>query len=103
MDLRIQHLCDRITLDTQERLKRDGLACQCNLDNAICRYKDGKKYIKIDIGTSGRYMVDQEGNIYGIKAYGVIHRGHYFGTLDTIDQYFWGDYTARRMERGVII
>jgi hypothetical protein len=36
----------------------------------------GKKYTKIDVGASGKYMVDSEGNIFGIKAYGVIHRGH---------------------------
>jgi len=33
-------------------------------------------------------------SIYGIKAYGVIHRGHYYGTLDTIADYDWSDYTA---------
>jgi len=36
--------------------------------------------------------------IYGIKAYGVIHRGHYYGTLDEIDQWYWGDYTAYHYE-----
>jgi len=58
------------------------------------KIKHGKKYTKVDIGTSGRYMIDQEGNIYGIKAYGVIHRGHHFGTLDTINNYNWGGYRA---------
>jgi len=59
--------------------------------------RPGQKYIKIDIGSSGKYMVEGlTGNIYGIKAYGVIHRGHQYGTLDTINQYFWGDYTAQR-------
>ena len=57
----------------------------------------GRKFTKIDVGTSGKYMVDEIGNIYGIKAYGVIHRGHYYGTLDTVDQYYWGDYTAVRI------
>ena len=56
--------------------------------------KPGRKYTKVDVGSSGKYMVDSEGNIFGIKAYGVIHRGHQYGTLDTIDQYYWGDYTA---------
>ena len=37
-------------------------------------------------------MIDQEGNIFGIKAYGVIHKGHKFGTLDTINDYYWGDF-----------
>jgi hypothetical protein len=58
----------------------------------------GKKYTKIDVKLpqqSGRYMVVNEtGEIYGIKAYGVIHKGHYFGTLETIDDYYWGGYRA---------
>ncbi len=45
--------------------------------------KPGPKYTKIDIGSSGRFMVVNEtGQIFGIKAYGVIHRGHFYGTLD---------------------
>lgn len=65
--------------------------------NAYARIniKPGKKYTKVDIGGSGKYMVDlSDGAIYGIKAYGVIHKGHQYGTLDTIDQWFWGGYTA---------
>ena len=58
----------------------------------------GKKYTKIDVllpQQSGRYMVvNDTGEIYGIKAYGVIHKGYYFGTLDTIDNYYWGGYRA---------
>ena len=60
-----------------------------------CKIKIGRKYANVDVGTSGRYMVElATGAIYGIKAYGVIHRGHYYGTLDTIDQYDWRGYTA---------
>jgi hypothetical protein len=55
----------------------------------------GKKYTKIDVGRSGKYMVTSEGEIFGIKAYGVIHKGHQYGTLDTVDAYYWGDYTAK--------
>ena len=37
----------------------------------------------LDVGNSGKYMIENETEkIYGIKAYGVIHRGHFFGTLD---------------------
>ena len=54
--------------------------------------KPGRKYTKIDVGTSGKYMVDAAGNIWGIKAYGVIHRGHHYGTLDTIHEWSWGGY-----------
>lgn len=55
----------------------------------------GRKYTKIDFGNSGKYMVvNNTEQIFGIKAYGVIHRGHYYGTLDEVDSWFWGDYTA---------
>jgi hypothetical protein len=58
----------------------------------------GRKYTKIDVGPegnrSGRYMVDEAGNIYGIKGYGVVHKGHRYGTLDTIHKWYWGGYTA---------
>ena len=57
--------------------------------------KTGKKYTKVDVGRSGKYMVVNEtGEIYGIKAYGVIHKGHYYGTLDEINSWNWGGYTA---------
>jgi len=94
---KLEMLCNKITNESQERLKEDGLGCQCNLDNAIARIKEGKKYTKIDVGDSGKYMVDNYGNIFGIKAYGVIHRGHQYGTLDTINSYNWGNYTAVKL------
>ena len=60
-----------------------------------CKIKLGRKYANVDVGMSGRYMVElATGNIYGIKGYGVIHRGHHYGTLDTINEYEWGEYTA---------
>jgi hypothetical protein len=55
--------------------------------------KPGKKFVRVNVGTSGRYMVDlNDGTIYGIKGYGVVHYGHVYGTLDTINDYFWGEY-----------
>lgn len=67
-----------------------------NIDQACsCRLKMGKRYCNVDVGSSGKYMVTLEaGEIYGIKAYGVLHRGHYYGTLDTIDQWDWSGYVA---------
>ena len=56
----------------------------------------GKKYTKIDVGSSGKYMIDKEERIFGIKAYGVIHKGHQYGTLDTMNDFYWGGYTATR-------
>ena len=61
----------------------------------VCKVKMGRKYANVDVGSSGCYMVElATGAIYGIKAYGVIHRGHYYGTLDTIQDYDWRGYTA---------
>jgi hypothetical protein len=69
----------------------------CLTKETTVHIKPGLKYIKVDVGESGKYMVEAStGDIYGIKAYGVIHRGHHYGNLDTINEYFWGDYTAQR-------
>lgn len=58
---------------------------------------EGKKYARVDVGTSGKYMVDlKTEEIFGIKAYGVIHRGHRYGTLDTIAEWEWGHFRAVR-------
>lgn len=61
--------------------------------------KLGRKYANIDVGLDharqGKYMVELDtGTIYGIKAYGCIHRGHSYGTLDTIHDWDWSDYRA---------
>ena len=54
--------------------------------------KPGKKYCKVDIGSSGAFMITKDGEIFGIKAYGVINRARYYGTLNTIDEIYWGHY-----------
>lgn len=100
MEEKIKILCDKITKESQEYLIKRNLGCESNLQNAIAHYHIGKKYIRIDIGSSGRYMIDNKtGEIFGIKAYGVIHKGHFFGNLDTINEYFWGDYRAYKKEK----
>ncbi len=66
---------------------------------SICKIKLGRKYANVDVGSSGRYMVElATGAIYGIKGYGVINRGHYYGTLDTINNYDWRGYKAFKRE-----
>lgn len=41
------------------------------------------------------YMVDNAtGEIFGIKAYGCIHKGHAYGNLNTIDAWDWSDYVG---------
>lgn len=65
--------------------------------NTEVRVVRGRKYTKVDIGSSGKYMVvNDTGEIFGIKAYGVIHRGHAYGTLDTIGEWDWRGYSAVR-------
>lgn len=71
----------------------------------------GPKYTKLDIQHGGQWsgalMIDADGGIFGIKAYGVIHRGHNYGTLDTIADWYWGNYYPMRrpltMERPAIV
>lgn len=70
-------------------------------DSEITQVKSGPKYTKVDVGPahnmSGKYMIENStGIIYGIKGYGVVHKGHCYGTLDTVDEYYWGGYTAVR-------
>ena len=83
------------------RIARKGYPC-LNLDvECATRVIPGKKYTKVDVGPqtnwSGKFMIDVEGNIFGIKAYGVIHKGHHYGTLETTHEWFWGDYHPRKL------
>ena len=54
-----------------------------NETSYLTHIKPKRKYIYVDVGNSGRYIIEGE-NVFGCKAYGVIHRGHFFGTLDDI-------------------
>lgn len=88
---RVQVFADKVQAQTLMRLVREGYGNQ--LESNLVTVKFGKKYARVDIGSSGRYMVDvTDGTIYGIKAYGVINRGHRYGNLESIDQWCWGDY-----------
>lgn len=59
--------------------------------------KHGRKFDRVDLGDSGKYMVEREtGAIFGIKSYGVVHRGYRYGTLNTVDEWDWGGYAAER-------
>ncbi len=56
--------------------------------------KPGRKYVKVDVGMPGKYLVTPDGEIIGIKGYGVPHWGHRYGTLDTIGAWDWSGYAA---------
>lgn len=89
---KLQTFANLVHQETADRYRKQ----YQNLDaerEAQITIKPGKKYTKIDVGRSGKYMVTNDtGEIYGIKAYGVIHKGKRYGTLDTIHDYYWGDY-----------
>lgn len=80
--------------------------CAANLRRTQTRIVMGRKFAKVDVGRgymgpestadwSGRYMVDLETlEIFGIRAYGIVNRGHRYGTLATIGDWNWGEYTA---------
>jgi hypothetical protein len=80
-------------------LKDRGVACEANVLNAETSIKPGSKYVKVDVGTSGKFMVEiVSGNIFGIKGYGTPHKGHFYGTLDTIAEYDWSQYYPARKD-----
>ena len=93
MKQKIQKFATLLEAEQIGRLVASGLNCQSNITNAKIRVIGGKKYTKVNVGNSGRYMVENEtGNIFGCKGYGVIHRGHFYGTVDTTQEYYWGEY-----------
>lgn len=64
--------------------------------NTTVSLRPGKKYTKVDVGPSGKFMViNATGEIFGIKGYGVIHRGRVYGTLETTADWHWGAYHPR--------
>ena len=94
---KLQKLVDLVTKDQLRHHVEVGLTYEGHKKDATARMCPGKKYVKIDVGTSGKLMIDiATEEIFGIKAYGVIHRGHKYGTLDTIDEWDWSDYYPRK-------
>lgn len=92
MNDKLQTFADLVHKDTVDVVQKryPGLNAE---HEARVNIRPGKKYTKVDVGSSGKFMVViATGEIFGIKAYGVIHRGKRYGTLNTIDLYHWGEY-----------
>jgi hypothetical protein len=54
-----------------------------NTMKAVPLKTKNQKYIKINMGTSGKFMVDvSNGAIYGIKGYGKINKDHKYGNIE---------------------
>ena len=96
LDEKLKEFAELVEKHAIEDLYRMNVACEANIISSRTSIKPGKKYTKVDIGTSGRFMVENEsGKIYGIKAYGVIHRGHFYGTLDDFKERRWSRFQGR--------
>ena len=67
-------------------LRRVSMDCEANLANCVTEVKHGRKWTKVNVGHSGKFMIDPDGRIWGIKAYGVPNYRHYFGTLENPSQ-----------------
>ena len=83
---------------TKARLAKDYSEEQASWETVQVR--PGRVYTKVDIGPkgnmSGKYMIENAtGIIYGIKGYGQVHKGHRYGTLETVDQWYWGGYVGQ--------
>lgn len=97
MNEKLQTFASLLEAEQIQGLRDRNVACQANIDNCKTSIKPGNKYTKVDIGRGGRFMVENStGNIFGIKAYGQIHRGHQYGTLDTITDWNWTEYYPKR-------
>lgn len=81
-NLTIEEFAKRVQEGEQASLRRVGMACEVNLANCVTEVKPGRKWTKVNVGHSGKFMIDLTGRIYGVKAYGVPNLRRYFGTLD---------------------
>ena len=54
-----------------------------NEHSFITTVRPKRKYTNVDVGTSGKYMIENDtGLVFGIKGYGVIHRGKQYGDIE---------------------
>ena len=100
----IQELIQGLNFAETEKLKREGCTNVCFFNGEIHQnnltsehrwhFKKGlKRFSKIDCGTSGAFMVENEtGEIYNIKAYGVPDKNKKIkADLGKIQDYFFSD------------
>lgn len=98
MDAKITALAERMSSERLDKMRASGYSYPGYEDNAKATVIPGRKYTKIDIGGSGKLMIDEAGHIFGIKGYGQVNKSRQYGTLDTIESFYWGDYYPRRKE-----
>ena len=92
---KLERFADLLEKDQLQDLIKRNVDCEVNRVGCKTSIITGSKYTKVNVGSSGKYMVVNETEeIYGIKGYGVIHKGHCYGTLDTVNNYYWGCHRA---------
>ena len=93
-DEKLEAFAERVETEQRARYARDYPTIEPEIVTRDCRVviKDGARWTRVDVGTSGKFMVDRDGAIYGIKGYGKVHPKKRYGTLDTIDEWEWGGY-----------
>ena len=90
---RIEEITKGLNLCESARLKQNGFTNECffNADGSLTEnytytIKEKKKYVYLDCGTSGVFMIDKStGNIFGIKGYGTINKANCWGHIQTIN------------------
>ena len=98
--VKIQEFANKVQEDQKEHFEKTYPNSEIEFwkNSYTVHVKPGRKYTKVDVGRSGKYMVVNEtGEIYGIKGYGVIHKGHYYGTLETMNEWNWGGFHAHKL------
>lgn len=98
MTAKLNALAALITADRLAEYQRNGYTVGIANGKHVAKVTMGKKFAKIDANNSGFLMVDIEsGEIFGVKAYGVVHRGHRYGTLDTMTEWNFGPYAPQHV------
>jgi hypothetical protein len=98
-EAKVQALADLILEQSRKRIAAQHSQWQADAEKV--EVKPGPKYTKIDRGPqhnmSGMLMIENAtGEVYGIKGYGKVHKGHHYGNLDTTGQWYWGEYYPRQ-------
>lgn len=78
-EIKLKEVVDGLNEEEKKRLKAQGYTNHCFFTESgelqkdyTWHVKEGKKYDKINCGTSGYFMVEREtGELYNIKGYGV--------------------------------
>ena len=82
MKTEIQNLANTLQEELLLDLKVMDVDCQGNRDGCKVNIKQKRKYTYIDVDTCGRYMVDKEGHVWSIAAYG--QKNHFLGTIQDV-------------------